>query len=74
MLRATYLIGFIISLTLSLSGCGNSSGSQTAGIDGSGEPVATTSNGTIDGFGSVIVNGLLQLRQSAHTGQWRNRN
>jgi hypothetical protein len=66
MLRATYLIGFIISLTLSLSGCGNSSGSQTAGIDGSGEPVATTSNGTIDGFGSVIVNGLRYNSDKAH--------
>lgn len=60
MLRSIYLMGFIISLTLSLSGCGNSGGSQTAGIDGSGAPVATaiTTNGTIDGFGSVIVNGL----------------
>src|SRR6187431_1633308 len=58
MLRSIYLTGLIISLTLSLSGCGNSSGNQTAGIDGSGAPVATTTNGTIDGFGSVIVNGL----------------
>lgn len=58
--RSIYLMGFIISLTLSLSGCGDSSSSQTAGIDGSGAPVATatTTNGTIDGFGSVIVNGL----------------
>lgn len=58
MFRSTYLMGFIMSLTLALAGCGNSSGNQTAGIDGSGAPVATTSNGTIDGFGSLIVNGL----------------
>lgn len=41
-----------------LLGCGGS-GPQTAGIDGSGAPVAiTNSNGTIDGFGSVLVNGV----------------
>jgi hypothetical protein len=58
MFRSIYLTGFMFSLALSLSGCGNSGGNQTAGIDGSGAPVATTTSGTIDGFGSVIVNGL----------------
>lgn len=42
-----------------LASCGGSGGSQTAGIDGSGAPVASSNtNGTIDGFGSVIVNGV----------------
>lgn len=42
-----------------LASCGGSGGSQTAGIDGSGAPVASSNtNGTIDGFGSVIVNGI----------------
>lgn len=42
-----------------LFGCGGTGGSQTAGIDGSGAPVASSnSNGTISGFGSVIVNGV----------------
>ncbi|MEN0039053.1 MAG: DUF5666 domain-containing protein [Cellvibrio sp.] len=42
-----------------LIGCGGTGGSQTAGIDGSGAPVAgNNSNGTISGFGSVIVNGV----------------
>jgi hypothetical protein len=40
-----------------LIGCGGT-GSQTAGIDASGSPVASNSNGTISGFGSVIVNGV----------------
>ncbi len=58
MFRSNYLMGFIISLTILFSGCGSSSDNQTAGIDGSGAPVASNTNGTIDGFGSVIVNGL----------------
>jgi hypothetical protein len=41
-------------LTLQLTSCGSSD--DTAGIDASGSPVA--SQGTIDGFGSVIVNGI----------------
>lgn len=45
------LIGLI---TLQLISCGSSD--DTAGIDASGSPVA--SQGTIDGFGSVIVNGI----------------
>jgi hypothetical protein len=40
--------------TLQLISCGSSD--DTAGIDASGSPVA--SQGTIDGFGSVIVNGI----------------
>ncbi|MDF3011822.1 MAG: hypothetical protein K0Q78_26, partial [Cellvibrio sp.] len=60
MFRSIYLTGFMFSLALSLSGCGNSGGNQTAGIDGSGAPVATTTSGTIDGFGSVIVNGAIE--------------
>jgi Domain of unknown function (DUF5666) len=47
-----YLIMGLI--TLQLTSCG--SGDDTAGIDASGSPVA--SQGTIDGFGSVIVNGI----------------
>ncbi len=45
------IIGLI---TLQLTACGSSE--DTAGIDASGSPVAT--QGTIDGFGSVIVNGI----------------
>lgn len=43
---------------LLLISCGGSGGSEVSGIDGSGSPVATSTNGTIDGFGSVIVNGV----------------
>lgn len=43
---------------LLLLGCGGSSSSELSGIDGSGAPVATSTTGTIDGFGSVIVNGV----------------
>ena len=42
--------------TTLLIACGDST-SSTAGIDGSGQPVAVATTGTIDGFGSVIVNG-----------------
>ncbi|HEX7764249.1 MAG TPA: DUF5666 domain-containing protein [Cellvibrio sp.] len=51
---------FLAAITMALlSGCGGSGGAQTAGIDGSGAPVASTnSNGAINGFGSVIVNGV----------------
>lgn len=43
---------------LLLLGCGGSGSSEVGGIDGSGAPVATSTTGTIDGFGSVIVNGV----------------
>ncbi len=50
-----FSVCLIISLiTLQLTSCG--SGEDTAGIDASGSPIA--SQGTIDGFGSVIVNGI----------------
>ncbi len=60
------IIGFLnlprhliaLGAVLLLSSCGGSGGSQTAGIDGSGAPVASNTSGTIDGFGSVIVNGV----------------
>lgn len=54
---------FVNSLRLSFftivaSGC-DVSGNNVAGIDGSGSPVASNvSTGTIDGFGSIIVNGV----------------
>jgi hypothetical protein len=60
------IIGFLnlprpliaLAVALLLASCGGSGGSQTAGIDGSGAPVASNTSGTIDGFGSVIVNGV----------------
>ena len=55
MMRLTSII-ILLNSTL-LIACGGTS-SQTAGIDGSGQPVAVATTGTIDGFGSVIVNGI----------------
>lgn len=55
----TRFISTCISLACALLiGCGGSGGSGVSGIDGSGAPVATSTTGTIDGFGSVIVNGV----------------
>ncbi|PUA27040.1 MAG: hypothetical protein B0W54_19610 [Cellvibrio sp. 79] len=48
----------IFTSALLLLGCGGSSSNEVGGIDGSGAPVATSTTGTIDGFGSVIVNGV----------------
>ena len=56
MIRFFINIGTLLGL-LALASCGGSS-SDVSGIDGSGAPVATSTNGTIDGFGSVIVNGV----------------
>lgn len=54
-----FLTRLIASLcVLLLASCGGSGGSDVSGIDGSGAPVATGTQGTIDGFGSVIVNGV----------------
>lgn len=48
----------VLGLSLLLSACGGGSGgNQVSGIDGSGSP-ATSTTGTISGFGSVIVNGI----------------
>lgn len=47
-----------LTAAMLLISCGGSGGSQVSGIDGSGAPVATSTTGTIDGFGSVIVNGV----------------
>jgi hypothetical protein len=44
-------------LCIQLLGCGNTDNNQVAGIDGSGAPVTSVS-GTVNGFGSVIVNGV----------------
>lgn len=52
--RHLIALGFAIFL----ASCGGSGDSQTAGIDGSGAPIASNTSGTIDGFGSVIVNGV----------------
>ena len=45
---------------LGVAACVGGSGEQVAGIDSRGTPVAMTvvSQGTISGFGSVIVNGV----------------
>lgn len=48
---------WILPLSVYLVACGSGSNDEVAGIDGSGSPVAS-STGTIDGFGSVIVNGV----------------
>lgn len=53
----------LLSLSLALCACGGSSGSSTSlsGIDGSGAPVVAgtvSTTGAINGFGSVIVNGV----------------
>jgi len=47
---------------LLLTACGGGGGNQVSGIDGSGAPISsatlTVSSGAINGFGSVIVNGV----------------
>ncbi len=57
MIRFLTNLGTSLCLIL-LASCGGSGGSDVSGIDGSGAPVATSTHGTIDGFGSVIVNGV----------------
>ncbi len=57
MIRFLTPLGTSLCLIL-LASCGGSGGSDVSGIDGSGAPVATSTQGTIDGFGSVIVNGV----------------
>lgn len=57
MIRFLTQLGASLCLIL-LASCGGSGGSDVSGIDGSGAPVATSTQGTIDGFGSVIVNGV----------------
>ena len=44
-------------LALGLISCGSGS-SEVAGIDGSGAPAKIDTEGTVDGFGSIIVNGV----------------
>ncbi len=55
-----FFYSFIVALLL-LTACGGG-GNQTSGIDGSGAPQIASpvgySSGTINGFGSVIVNGV----------------
>jgi hypothetical protein len=53
-IKSSPLMIFMTLITLSLCSCG--SNEDSAGIDASGSPIA--SQGTIDGFGSVIVNGI----------------
>lgn len=54
-------VGVELCVCLLLCACGGG-GNQTSGIDGSGAPIAsdtpTVSTGAINGFGSVIVNGV----------------
>lgn len=52
--QSSGLFLLIVAIMLSLASCGGDE--DTAGIDASGSPLA--SQGTIDGFGSVIVNGI----------------
>ena len=54
------LFGSGVMIALILSACGGSTDSSIGGIDGSGAPVVagTISTGAINGFGSVIVNGV----------------
>lgn len=54
----TYLVALAALLTL--AACGSGGSENTAGIDGRGTPtpVAVVSQGSITGFGSVIVNGV----------------
>ncbi len=48
-----------ISAIVAVLGACDAGGNNVAGIDGSGAPIAANvSTGTIDGFGSVIVNGV----------------
>jgi hypothetical protein len=51
------LILSALLLSTYLIGCGSGGSDNMAGIDGSGAPITST-NGTINGFGSVIVNGV----------------
>lgn len=55
MMKQKNIWGSIFAMTL-LCSCGGSDSNDSAGIDASGSPIA--SQGTIDGFGSVIVNGI----------------
>ena len=61
----SYFAGFVtLLLALSLSGCGAAGGSALASVSGGGGSgggiggTGVTSSGTIDGFGSVFVNGV----------------
>jgi len=48
---------WVLPLSLCIAACGSGNDNEVAGIDGSGAPV-TSSTGIIDGFGSIIVNGV----------------
>ncbi len=81
LMHVTLLVLLALLLSTYLIGCGGSSNGSLAGIDGSGAPI-TSASGTVNGFGSVIVNGVryhsdkakilindqLQTEDSLHTG------
>ena len=48
----------LLLASVALTACGGDSNETVAGIDGRGNPVAVVSQGTITGFGSIIVNGV----------------
>jgi hypothetical protein len=55
----------IVLIACVVCGCGGGGGTQTAGIDGSGAPVAGQASGSIVGFGSIIVYGTHYSTSSA---------
>lgn len=65
MMNKTYLAA--LTAVLTLAACGGGGNETTAGIDGRGTPtpVAVVSQGSISGFGSVIVNGVRYETNSA---------
>ena len=49
---------YTVFIAIALVACGGGGGTQVAGIDRTGNPVAKSAVGTITGFGSIIVNGV----------------
>lgn len=66
-MNRTWLAALAAIVTLAACGGGGSSSESTSGIDGRGSPnpVAVVSQGSITGFGSVIVNGVRYETNSA---------
>lgn len=58
MLPTSFRSGLGLLVFCALLSCGGGGGGGNAGIDGSGSPAVAVVSGPINGFGSVIVNGV----------------